>query len=512
LFLKRQQHNYAGMPKRFVSIWFRYLLTDWKIIRQPSLKGKAIVFAEPDHGRMVITATNAAAEKYEVSKGMVLADAKVMLPDLQVFDGKPGRNLKLLKGLAEWCLRYTPLVAIDAPDGLLLDVTGCTHLKGGERAFLKELTDRLKTAGYHVRPGMADTIGCAWGVARYAASGLIVPQGTHRNALMPLSPSALRLPAALLIKLQNLGLYQVSSFIHMPKSVLRRRFGKEMVLRMLQALGQEEEYLLPLKEPVPYSERLSCLEPIRTRTAIEIAVKTLLDSICKRLYGEGMGLRTAAITYYRMDGKSGIISIGTNHPSQRSDHLFKLFSLTLDTVEPGLGIELFVLEAFDLEAVSDKQSDLWAAKPGADSEQVAELLDRVGGKVGAKNIRRYLPGEHYWPERTAELTCSLKKAPGTEWRTDKPRPVQLLDKPEPIEATALTPDYPPLLFIYKGKKHEVKKADGPERIEREWWLALGEHRDYYIAEDQEGCRYWIFRSGHYDGRQQGHWYLHGFFA
>jgi len=500
------------MPKRFVSIWFRHLLTDWKTIRQPALRGKPVVFALPDHGRMVITASNAAAESHGVSEGMVLADAKVLVPNLRVFDGKPGHNLKLLKGLAEWCLRYTPLVAVDPPDGLLLDVTGCTHLKGGERTYLKDLTDRLNLAGYDVRAGMADTIGCAWGVARCASSGLIIPEGGHRNALMPLPPSALRLPTDLLIKLQNLGLHQVSSFIHMPRSVLRRRFGKDMVLRMLQALGQEEEFLLPMKEPVPYSERLSCMDPVSTRSAIEIAVKTLLDNMCKRLYGEGLGLRAATITYYRIDGKNGSISIGTNHPSHRSGHLFKLFSLTLDTVEPDLGIELFVLEAPHIEPVNDKQGELWIAKPGADSEQVAELLDRVAGKIGTAPILRYLPGEHYWPERSAEPTRDLKKKPESDWRTDKPRPVQMLGIPELIEATALTPDYPPILFVYKGKKHEVKKADGPERIEREWWLEPGEHRDYYVAEDQDGRRYWIFRSGHYDGRQQGHWYLHGFFA
>ncbi|SEO08702.1 protein ImuB [Mucilaginibacter gossypiicola] len=500
------------MPKRFVSIWFRHLLTDWKKIRQPSLKGKAIVFAEPNHGRLVITATSAEAEKYGVIAGMVVADAKVIAPGLEVLDGKPGHNLKLLKGLAEWSLRYTPLVAVDLPDGLLLEVTGCTHLRGGERDFLKDLTGRLKEFGYDVRPGMADTIGCAWGVARCAPYDLIVPEGGHRMAMMPLPPSALRLPTDLLIKLQNLGLYQVSSFIHIPHAVLRRRFGKEMILRMLQALGQEEEFLVPLKEPVPYSERLNCLEPVSTRPAIEIALKTLLDNLCKRLYGEGRGLRTAIMTYYRIDGQSGKVAIGTNSASHRSEHLFKLFALQLDTVAPGLGIELFVLDAFQVEPVNEKQNDLWAAKPGADSEVVTEMLDRIAGKIGTEGIRRYLPDEHYWPERTALPTHEIRKKPDSEWRRDKPRPMQLLDNPEPIEATALTPDYPPILFIYKGKRHEIKKADGPERIEREWWLEEGEHRDYYIAEDQDGRRYWIFRSGHYNGEQSGHWFLHGFFA
>lgn len=499
------------MPKRYVSIWFRYLLTDWKAIRQPSLKGKAFVFAEPDHGRLLITAVNAEAERFNLERSMTVADAKVLAPDLEVFDGKPGRNLKLLKGLAEWCLRFTPLVMVDPPDGLLLDVTGCTKLRGGDRVYLKDLCDRLKALGYTVRPGMADTIGCAWAVARCAKSGLIVPENGHRNALMPLPPVALRLPVDLVIKLHNLGLYQVGKFIAFPKTTLRRRFGKDMVLRLYQALGQEEEFLLPLKEPVPYSERLSCLEPVKTREAIETGLHTLLEALCKRLYGEGKGIRAAVFSWYRIDGKSGNITIGTNHASQQTAHLFKLFAIKLDTVAPGLGIELFTLDATKTEAANNKQADLWAGKPGADSEQIGELLDRVALRIGMDNIRRYLPSEHYWPERSAEPTPDLTKTPASDWREDQLRPLQLLDPPEPIEAMALTPDYPPKQFMYRGKRHIIVGADGPDRIAREWWQDEGEHRDYYVAEDEEGGRYWLFRSGHYDPDRPQHWFIHGFF-
>lgn len=500
------------MPKRYASIWFRHLLTDWKAIRQPGLKGKAYVFAEPDHGRMLITSLTDEARRYGVTEGMTVADARVIAPDLQVFDGKPGRNLKLLTGLAEWSLRYTPLVQLDPPDGLLLDVTGCAHLKGGEKAYLQEIVSRLKTLGYDVHPAIADTIGAAWGVARCATSGLIVPEGGHRNALMPLPPSALRLSMDQLLKLRNLGLHQISSFIHMPDTVIRRRFGKTMVLRLHQALGQEAEYLFPLKEPVPYSERLECLEPISTRPAIEIALHNLLEKLCKRLYGEGLGVRSAVLTWYRVDGKNGNIAIGTNHASNRVQHIFKLFFIKLDTVAPGLGIELFTLDALKTEPASDQQSELWSAKSGADSEEVAELLDRVAGRIGHLAINRYLPGEHYWPERTPKADASLKQKPESEWRTDKPRPMQILDIPEPIEAMALTPDYPPKLFIWKGVQHIIVGADGPERIEREWWLEPGEHRDYYIAEDEAGRRYWLYRSGHYNSANNQHWFLHGFFA
>ncbi|QEC74711.1 Y-family DNA polymerase [Mucilaginibacter ginsenosidivorax] len=500
------------MPKRFASLWFRHLLTDWKAIRQPGLKGKAYVFAEPDHGRMLITALTDEARKYGVIEGMTVADARVIAPDLQVFDGKTGRNTKLLTGLAEWCLRYTPLVQLDPPDGLLLDVTGCTHLKGGEKAYLQDITNRLKILGYDVRPAIADTIGAAWGVARCGTDKMIIPEGEHRTALMPLPPAALRLPSDQLLKLRNLGLHQISSFIYMPDSVLRRRFGKNMILRLNQARGLEVEYLFPLKEPVPYTERLECLEAIKTRPTIEIALHNLLERLCKRLYGEGLGLRSATLTWYRVDGKNGHITIGTNHASNRVQHLFKLFFIHLDNVAPGLGIELFTLDAGQTEPVSDKQSELWSAKGTLGSEEVAELLDRVAVRIGTKHINRYLPGEHYWPERTPEANTNLKKKPESDWRTDKPRPMQLLDKPERITAMALTPDYPPKQFSWQGRLHVIVAADGPERIEREWWLEPGEHRDYYIAEDEDGKRYWLFRSGHYNAENNQHWYLHGFFA
>ena len=66
-------------------------------------------------------------------------------------------------------------------------------------------------------------------------------------------------------------------------------------------------------------------------------------------------------------------------------------------------------------------------------------------------------------------------------------------------------------FRYKDELHLVAKADGPERIEQEWWMQQGEHRDYYILEDDKGRRYWVFRSGHYN-EEGSAWFLHGFFA
>ena len=502
------------MQKRFVSIWFRHLLADWQLIRRPELNGVPFVFAAPDHGRMLITAVSQCALDAGIEVGMRAADAKAICPGLEVIDDKPGRPAKLLKGLGEWCVRYSPMVAIDefGMDGLLLDVSGCTHLWGGEREYLKEIVSRLKSKGYTVRLAIADTPGAAWGISHYGKVTPLIPVGEQAEAMLSLVPEALRLEATVLAKLRKLGFYQIKSFISMPRSVLRRRFGENFLLRLAQAMGTEEEVLQPLQVPVPFQERLPCLEPIRTRTGIEIAIIKLLESLCKRMQEEGKGLRTGVLTGYRIDGKIVQIAIGTSGATHHVGHLFKLFQLKIEQIKPGLGIELFVMDVPKVDDVEVPQEAMWSAKPGLDDQSVMRFLDRVAGKIGPGVIHRYLPATRYWPERSAVNAVSVSQKRTAEWRMDKPRPTELLKRPDPIEVMALIPDHPPKFFIYKGVQHLVVKADGPERIEREWWLDEGEHRDYYQVEDDKGQRYWLFRSGHYGGEQKYKWFIHGFFA
>ncbi len=501
------------MQKRFVSIWFRHLTTDWLTLRRPELKDMPFVFTESVRGRIVITAANMLAEAHGIRAGMAAADARAIVPSLEVIDDIPGQAAKLLKALGEWCIRYTPLVAIDLPDGLILDVAGCAHLWGSEKAYLGAIIKILRKKGYNARGAMADTVGTAWATARYGKIKPIIEPDGQMDALLTLSPAALRLEPIILERLHKLGFYTIKSFIGMGRSVLRRRFGQNFLLRLDQALGNEDEPLQLLQPVEPYQERLPCLEPICTATGIEIAIKKLLEHLCQRLQQDGKGLRTAVLKCYRVDGQLVEASIGTNQPSYHINHLFKLFELKISSIEPALGIELFTLDAPKVEDVSPEQEALWSAEGcGLTDLSLAELLDRLANKIGAGNIHRYLPQEHYWPERSIRPALSIKEKPTTAWRTNRPRPSILLPRPEQIEVTALIPDYPPMLFIYRNKTHHIKKADGPERIEREWWLDEGAHRDYYQVEDQEGKRYWLFRSGHYSGNQSGQWFIHGFFA
>jgi protein ImuB len=420
---------------------------------------------------------------------------------------------RILKRLATWCVRFTPIAAVDEPDGIVLDATGCAHLWGGEQRYLNTIVEKLSKRGYDVQAAIADTPGVAWAVVRYGTQNgqiSIVPEGQHIESLLNLPAESLRIEPEAVERLHKLGLHQIKQFIFMPRQSLRRRFGVEFLHRLDRVSGRTEDVLTPVIPIEPYQARLPCLEPIVTLGGIEIALDQLLTTICFRLRQEQKGLRQASLKSYRVDGKIEQIEIGTSRPSHYVEHLFKLFKLKISSIEPGLGIELFVLEASKVETHLPSQEHLWTVKSGLHDHRVSELIDRVHIKCGIQPIR-YLPAEHYWPERSIARASGLHEQPSTDWRKDRLRPVLLLPHPEKIEVTAPIPDYPPMLFQYKGKVHRITRADGPERIEQEWWLQQGQHRDYYRVEDQDGKRYWLFRLGHYHDKTF-QWFIHGYFA
>lgn len=498
--------------RQFVSIWFPWLTTDWHCKRNPAFKTIPFVTAAKERGRMLVVAANALAEKEGVYKGMSIADARAVCKSLEVIEEEPGVHQQILTSMAKWSIRFTPVAAVDGDDGLLLEATGCCHLWGGPPAYIKEIKKRFTDLGYHTRLTMAPTIGCTWALSRYAADEMIVSPGNILPALKMLPPAALRIEPQVVRKLQVAGLITIRHFIQMPATALRRRCGNLLLTRIGQALGTEPEWIDAIEPTQEYSERLPCMEPVFTAVAIEIAIQQLLESLCTRLKKQQKGIRYAVLRCYRVDQKMIEIAIGTGSPSVNTKHLFKLFEIRIDTIAPGFGIELFTLTAIKVQDTKTVQDQLWMQPKGITDSGLSELIDRIRMKIPGIIIQRYHPKEHYWPERSFAATTDIHAAAETTWSYTRPRPLQLLNPPQSITVTAPVPDYPPMSFRYKGQFHKIVKADGPERIEPEWWISAGQHRDYYYVEDEEGKRYWLFRSGHYDAEKTYQWFLHGFFA
>ena len=499
------------MQKRFLSIYFPAFAIDWMMMRDVSLKHKPLVLVVFQHNRLVIHDTSPACALLGIKQGMYLADARAVVPSLQVVNYEIDTWQKRLEKLAHWCIRYTPIVQPVISDGLLFDITGCAHLFGGEKQYLELIKKRLQKAGFNLRIAIADSIGCAWGISRFCDADTIVETGGNSAAMRNLSPVALRLEEETVHLLHKMGLNQIGLLLNMPRTSLRRRFGNSLLVRIDQAMGNVEENLYPVQPVVEFSERLPCLEPISHAVGIRLALEKLINRLCKQLQIKSKGLRLAVFSGYRVDGKIEKISIATHRASSRQKHLYYLFEEKISTIDPGLGFELFILEAFDIEPVQMKQEKLWHNQQGNNEEEVAEFLDRITGKFGQNAIQCFFPSAHYLPELSFKKSNTIINNLQEQWYTGPTRPLQLLQEPHLVEVTAPIPDYPPMLFRYKGRVHKIIKADGPERIEAAWWIREGEHRDYYQVEDETGCRYWLFRLGHYDAVQPPKWFIHGFF-
>lgn len=472
---------------------------------------------------------NEAAEAAGLAPGLPLAEARALVPGLVTVPHEPALDARAAASLAAWCTRYTPWAASDMNEdfggaaGLLLDVTGCCHLFGGERALLEDLQARLTRFGYTARAALADTPGAAWGMARHATSAahpcVVVMPGRQRAALAPLPPAALRLPAATLELLRRLGLNRIEDLYPLSPAVLTPRLGALAVRRLAQALGSEPEALSPQQAPAAFLTRQLFAEPVSDAEDLGRAVTLLLEHLCRELARAGRGARQLELTAYRTDGSLQRLALGTSRPSRDAKHLRRLFTEKLPRLDPGFGIEVMTLGATLTATLATEQMELSPAEtvpgPAAGAKTLAELVDRLDSRLGSGAVRAPRLRESHVPERAFALAPAGGddgKANDDWQKTPHPklRPLRLLARPEPVEALSLLPDYPPAQFRWRRVLHQVVRAEGPERLLGEWWRSDPQDseappRDYFRVEDQDGRRYWLYRAA-------GDWYLHGLFG
>jgi protein ImuB len=496
-------------------------------------------------GRRLLAAVNSAAAVAGLAPGMPLADALSFLPGLATAAAEPREDTAALRQLAEWCGRYSPWTALDGTDGVKIEITGSAHLWGGEAALAADLTTRLDRRHIAVRIAIADTLGAVWATARYAdgKSPVILPPGDCRAVLAALPVEALRLDPASAQGLRRVGLKRVGDLVAMPRDALTSRFGESVTRRLDQAQGDLPEPLSPLGETPTRRVRLSFAEPIADPADLLRATERLVEDLVPRLAQEGTGARRLDLVFYRVDGRVEWIRLGTARPSRDPSHLTALFRERIDTVDPGLGIEDVILAAFAVEPLPPEQISLPGHPAGIEASGIAPLLDRLGNKLGLTALSRLDPRESHIPER-ASVRVPIGKTPlassvapakaGAQgqpapWpgsldprirgndETRPPRPIRLFDPPEPVEAFWLLPDDPPFRFAWRRRRHRVARADGPERIADEWWRpegsgAMDAIRDYYRIEDEEGRRFWLFRSGLHGHAHPPRWFVHGVFS
>lgn len=441
--------------------------------------------------------------------GQSLAQARAVCPELVVADADPSADRAALARLAAWCERFSPLTAADAPDGLWIDITGCAHLAGGEADLAVRIAQKLSPA----RVAVADSAGAAWALTRAATRRAIeiCPPGAQAGMLEALPVALLRLDERVIAGLRRVGLRSIGELARQPRADLVARFGARPVLRLDQALGVAEEAIAWPHAPVPWSERVGFVEPIGTPDDLARALRLLAERLCTRLEAAGLGGLQFAATFFRIDDLRPALEISMARPRRDAARLARLLEARLETIDPGLGVEAVCLDAVKTAALVLQQSDIDGTGP---CEDLVSVVDDLSNRHQAGRLWRPAPQASHVPERAVVHTQPLA-TPAVWPHPPGARPIRLLRPPEPIEAVAPLPDDPPVVFRWRGALHRVRAAAGPERIASEWWRDTSgdpRFRDYYRVEDQQGARFWVFRTGLSGQSCAPEWFLHGLFG
>jgi protein ImuB len=507
--------------RRYASVWLRRLSTD-RILRKrrqgsaPPLEAPLVVVGERKNALRLVAMDDRAAA-LGLTYGTALAEARARYPLLEVAHEDGSADTAVLDAVVEYCRRWTPLVARDAPDGIFLDITGCAHLFGDEAELAADIKERLTRQGFHVRVAIASTPGAASALARYGAEK-VLPPCEERNALAKLPLAALRIDLDVVAALSKVGLKKVGDIYDLPRAPLAARFGKLLLDQLDRALGFLEEAVSPQAEVAPYMAERPFPEPIVLEEDILRTIACLTRQLSLILERRGEGARRLELTLFRADGAVFAIEAGTSRATREPEALAALFAQRLDVLrdelDPGFGYDLVRLSVQAAERLDPAQSGLEGPD---DAEELARVLDHIGARLGLSSIVRLRSFESHLPERASIAVPVYRADPeAMSWEigeSDTVRPLRLLSRPEEIVAVAAVPDGPPIRFRWRRVLHEVTRAEGPERIADEWWRADAPTRDYYRVEDKEGRRFWVYREGLFERETaQPRWFLHGTFA
>ncbi|WP_183908995.1 Y-family DNA polymerase [Rhizobium sp. BK226] len=503
------------MP-RVVSVFLPTLATDRIRRADPGILPETpVVVVSRSGSKRTIAAIDAAAFKAGARIGMPAAKAQAMISGLQLVDADPIGDALSIERLALWMLRqYTPVVAIDGRDGIVMDTEGADHLRGGELLMLTGLVNALRGRGLQARGAIADTWGCAHAIARATRREvIIVPVGETAKAVVNLPISSLRLPSDIVSGLTVLGFRTVGELSATPRAPLSLRFGPEVGCRLDQMFGRLAEPIDPIRTADLIEVIRSFSEPIGAAETIAKYIGKLVVELCAALETRGQGVRRADLIVYRVDNTLQSVPAGTAKPVRDIPHLTKLLCSSIEKIDPGFGIEKLSLAATMIEPFEEKQSISSLVEETI--VDVTPLLDSFGNR--GQRMYRLAPVESDVPERNVGRVSPIAAKLGQAWPTRWPRPSRMLARPERIEVIALTPDHPPASMTWRGKRRRIKRGDGPERVFGEWWVRSSEMeavRDYYSVEDEDGNRFWVYRSG--DGVDPAtgtaKWFLHGIYG
>ncbi len=500
---------------------------------------------------------------------MPLANARALLPatDAQpavVFRRwQPEQDCQALEELRRRCLRFSPIVAFgyESPaQSLLLDMTGCERLFGGEDAMVRRVAETFAKWGYWARIALADTPRAAHALARYHRSSppdlpldtlrtgrttsngfrwrrageiqtevewVIARAGHTMQAVRHLPPHALGLPEAVVQQLVALDLHSLRALIGIPRYALQERFGTALLERLDLLFGLKEEPLHPPQDPPSLCELWQFDVASDDASLVHYVVERLLARLVRAALQRSHSISKLTLTLFFETGPSQSIHVTLFHPTASFDHLHTLLELQLEQLVLADRVEAIRLEANELVSQGPKQQTLFAGIcDETHSQRWAMLIERLVHRLGNEQVLTVVDVPDAQPEyavRCVPVSPSAQpryggKKGGRQSRarnqnaadhsaTQTARPVRLLNPPEKLTVTMRTAQGIPVKFRGYGRSWTAHRFGEPERIETGWWRTRRTvRRDYYRVETVDGVQLWLFRD-----LNDGQWYLHGIF-
>jgi len=519
--------GHSARPRRYLAVWFPWLPSDrlrrqeWGQEQENDAPPEAppVVLVEKIKGALRLAAVDPAAAQAGLTPGLALADAQARTPSLRTVAYRPDADAALLARVLEDFGRFTPMIALDPPHGLMLDVTGCAHLFGGEVELLQRVHTRAGRAKLQTRCALAGTPQVARALARFGPGGRFDP-GRDRDAARRLTVAALELSDKEEQALRRAGLKRLADLDDRPRAPLAARFGADFPARLARILGDEDVRITPHRPPAPVVVDRVFFEPVSAPEDIERVLSDMLVETMDQLDLAGQGGRAFEAGFYRVDGEVRRVVVRTGRPTRDAPATLRLFRERMaalsNPLDPGFGFDQMRMSAPWTQTLTPTQPGLERETPG--EEAFSLLIDRLTARLGPGAVLRFEPFASHIPERAARVVPASTRPGDGAWPELDPddpplRPLQMFDPPQLVETLAEVPDGYPLKFRWRRVLHEVAHAEGPERISGEWWRAPDQRtRDYYRIEDQDGRRFWLFRQGLYGETPEPRWFIHGLFA
>jgi len=469
-----------------------------------------------------------------IRSGMSVAEAKALAPQLLLHELNLSECQAALKELCLWATRFSPLAALECagphapfPQSLLLDITGCDDVFGGEKELLDQAVHSLKKLGYKVRAAIAPTPGSAWALSHYGPLTCIAEFETLKESLALLPLAGLRLTSKVLADFRPLGLVRIGDLLRQPRESLPSRFGKGLLERIDQLLGVVPEPLVPLR-PAPEFRVARAFEyPVRSSEILFQILEQMVERLANELKNAQRGARHIECWLYHEIAAPVCAEIALHRCSYNCKHLRQLLRARLEdlfrapagtnrkfrkslharkglSIEIDESIEAVALHVTASESLAEQQLPLFErAKDEAVSGELNLLLDRLVTRLGSAAICRVKLEDDPLPERAFRLIPLDERVRVQDFAANAvqvTRPLRLLSQPLPAQI------HFPTSASFDSQHYAIRSVTGPERIESGWWREHDQRRDYYVVEVETGARYWIF-----EDLITKRWFVHGSF-